>query len=325
MKDLHMFLLAGGESKRFKEEMKNFDKALLKDEKWGNVPLLINAINLFKKFNTGFTIIVNDENRKKKYLEIISAHGLENIEIITDLLDYKARGPLNSILTGLKHSNKLYNLFYPIDMPYLQEKLVELMYSRKELGDITSFFYPNGNIEPLFSLINMEKTREIADEINVFSKQRPSSLFRGLKTLYFISIGEVMKFDPDLKSFININNLESINKIRFDTPLEVINVESFQLIKKEINKLEKDELLKEFPQIKPMQYSNYWIASHLIYIGLNTFSKRKKCFDLAIKYYTNEKKFYEKHDLGFLSRHVAIDIRRLEEPNPFQNNSLGAI
>jgi len=313
MKDVHVFLLAGGESKRFKKESKDFDKALLKDANWGGVPLLINAINLFTNLNIDLTIIVNDKDRKEKYLEIINNHGLKNMEIITDYLEFSIRGPLNSMLTGIRHSKKPFCLFYPIDMPYIKQELIELLYSNRKKGGIISFIYPDGKIEPLFSLINRERIREIAHEINVFRKDRPSALFRGMEKLFFISITKLFELDPTLKSFININTPESVKLTTINIPDRDQKLDSLQLTKKEINNNELKEILTDFPQIKPILHGNYWIASYLKYIALTNLRKRNDCLKLAIKYYKNEKDFYDKHNLNFLSRHVALNIGECKE------------
>ena len=310
MKDVHFFLLAGGESKRFQKGSKIIDKALLVDEKWGNVPLLINAIKLFNDLNVDLTIIVNDNTRKETYLDALSNHGLEKINIITDNKEFSMRGPLNSMLTGCQYSKKPYCLFYPIDMPYIKQDLVELLYSLRQMGDIISFFYPDGKIEPLFSLINKEKIIEIAAEMNEFRKDRPSALFRGVEKLFFISIDEVMTIEHNLKSFININDPGSIKITKLNIPKSVKNVDSFKLIKNEIEKSQLAEILEEFPQIKTIKYLNYLMASYLEKFALLNLTKRRKCLKLAIKYYSNEKVLYDKHNLKFLSRHVDFDIKR---------------
>ncbi len=314
MKDLHLFLLAGGQSRRFKTASKRIDKAFLKDEKWGDVPLLINAIKLFQDMNSDFTVIVNDNERKQEYSEIIRNYGLKNIDIIVDNPNFSMKGPLNSMLTAFEYSEKMYQIFYPLDMPYLIPQLVNLLYSYKEKGIIISFIYPDGKIEPLFSLYNRRRWHPLViNKINSYNKNRPSDLFRGSETLYFISVNEVLKFDPTLKSFININEPDSVKLTSLKIPRNINEFNSFQLVKNPISREIIDAKIREIQDIKEIYLSYYWIASYLEYLTLNNPEKRVDYLKLAIKYYTEEKKIYEKYKLNFLSRHVALDIEKCKE------------
>ncbi|MHA1785617.1 MAG: molybdenum cofactor guanylyltransferase [Candidatus Helarchaeota archaeon] len=320
--------MAGGHSRRFQKEGHIIDKALIKHENWGNIPLMIKEIEVLKKISNKISIIVNDNERKLKYLNVLDENNIKQIEILIDDQDLSARGPLNSLLTAFKKTREKYCFFIPCDMPYINPKLIEQLYTKRNIGDIISFIFPDGKIEPLFSLYDKKKMLKISKYVDFFKKDRPSALFRGTNALYFMSIKEILELDPDLKTFININGPQLLNTTSLTIPDDIDRDKSFKLINKTFKKEKFDNIIEEFfnkmtifnnnefPHLfKTTNFSCYWIASYFYYLASNNSKenskKRKKFLEISKEMYSLEKDFYEEHGLKFLSRHSNLDVKRI--------------
>ena len=330
MKDIHFYLLAGGESKRFREKDPTIDKALIKHPKWGNVPLFISTIKSIEEIIPELTIIVNDEKRKIKYEEFLKDHGIKNVDFLIDDPNLLVKGPLNSLITAFKNADTSYCHFIPCDMPFINPKLIEHLYSKRESGNIISYIFPNGKLEPLFSIYQTSYMSKIFKHIDIFEKKRPSALFRGSDKLHVVSIKEIINIDPDLKSFININEPKSIEINSILVPSNLNNFNSFDIVNKTFNISGFRELIDEFNRkinlfqdeglkhlFSETNFSYFWVASYYDYLGTTIFQKnpikQKKFLELAIELYTQEKEHYEIHEMKFLKRHSNNDIQRCKE------------
>ncbi|NHI93455.1 MAG: molybdenum cofactor guanylyltransferase [Candidatus Lokiarchaeota archaeon] len=329
MEDLDFFLLAGGQSERFKRHDTTIDKALIKHPKWGDIPLIVHLIKSLNDKIPNLNIIVNDEKRKLKYQDILDKFEIFNVEFLIDSSELSIKGPLNSLMTAFNNSKSEFSFFFPCDMPYIDSRLIQRLYDNREMGDIISYIYPSGKIEPLFSLYNNYQMRKIINHVDLFKKDRPSALFRGTNQLYFVSIKEIINIDPDLRSFININEPNSLEISSIFIPNSIKEFNSFQIINKKFVKTEFSKMINVFEsQIRMFDevgmnhlftetdFSYYWIASYYDHVATKHFKKnplkQKKFLELARDLYLNEKDYFDEFGLKFLSRHVQLDIERCE-------------
>ena len=330
MKDIHFYMLAGGDSKRFKEIDPTIDKALIKNPKWGNIPLFIRTIKSIKEMIPNLTIIVNDEERKRKYEQFLKEYNLKNVDFLIDDPNLLVKGPLNSLITAFRNADASYCHFIPCDMPFINPKLIEHLYTKRERGNIISYIFPNGKLEPLFSLYQTDYMLKIFNYINLFEKKRPSALFRGSDRLHVVSIKEIINIDPDLKSFININELKSIEINSILVPSNLNNFNSFDIVNKTFKTSNFQELIDQFNRIVNLledegskhlfsetNFSYFWIASYYDYLGTIIFrrkpDKQKRFLELAMYLYTQEIEHYQASDIKFLKRHANQDLQRCKD------------
>ena len=185
-------ILAGGKSSRM-----GTDKAFLKI---GNQPLIKRQIGLLRKL---FKKIIIVTNTLPKY------RGYKGIKIIPDIIPH--RGPLGGIYSGLIASRSFYNFVVACDMPFLNIELLRHMLSRIKGYDVIVARY-KGEIEPLSAIYSKDCIRPIKEQLDK-NNLKIRDLFKKVK-VKVIKESEVIKFDSQAFSFLNINTLDEYQKYK---------------------------------------------------------------------------------------------------------------
>jgi molybdopterin-guanine dinucleotide biosynthesis protein A len=206
-------ILAGGKARRFQNSGsgKWEDKALAI---LSGKPLLIHAVQNVQDVVEKVAVSVNDEQRGLKYAEILKEHGLEAVEVV---VDEKAdiSGPTVAIMSGLKHVVADYCLTLPCDMPFLQPKVADFLFRQAVGFEVATPMWPNGRLETLLSVLQRRIGLAITETLCALKRPRSDDIQRGAgKTLLVSTIKEIKEFDPELKSFININSEEDLKRLR---------------------------------------------------------------------------------------------------------------
>ena len=206
-------ILSGGKSERFQSENVTWqDKALFE---FLGKPLLIHAVENVQNFVEETVIIVNDENRKDKYSKLLTTNSIDNIRLLIDEKIDNLGGPLVAILTGLKSVEAEYCLTLPCDMPRLQQKVIEYLFKTAKDSLVVVPMWPNGRMETLTMVLERKSTLKIANLLCHLKRPRSDDIIRGvLKVLFVSTVGELAALDPELKSFVNINNREDLTRLQ---------------------------------------------------------------------------------------------------------------
>ena len=193
VKDVSGVVLAGGRSSRYRG-----NKALAKVH---GVPLIERVLNVMRPIFRHLIIITNTPD-EYSYLELPMYQ-----DIIKDL------GPLGGIYTGLRVIPDNAGFFVACDMPFLNRGLIRHMVEIKADFDAV---VPriSGNMEALHALYAKGCQNKIEQLIN----SRTYQVFRFFPEVFvrYVDEDEVRIFDPDLRSFLNINRPEELNN--FDNP-----------------------------------------------------------------------------------------------------------
>ncbi len=120
-------------------------------------------------------------------------------------------GALSGIHSGLFHSGDPFVFVAACDMPYLNTELIRHLASRAEGNDVV---VPEGSdgLEPLHAVYGKSALGAIEETLHT-GKGRIVSFFDRVKVRK-ISAGEVSRFDPDFRSFRNINTPEDYYRFR---------------------------------------------------------------------------------------------------------------
>ena len=206
-------ILAGGKARRFQTIDKTWqDKALAE---LAGKPLLIHAIQNFQGIVDEIAVCVNDEERKKKYGQILKKHALTNVKIVVDEKIGQISGPNVAIMSGLKAVQVDYCFTLPCDMPFLQPKVAEYMFSQTEGFEVAVPMWPNGRLETLMMVLERQSALEITETLCLLKRPRSDDIPRGAsKTLLVSPVNNIKNLDPTLKSFININSKEDLNRLQ---------------------------------------------------------------------------------------------------------------
>ena len=206
-------ILSGGRSERFQNTQETWqDKALV--ELLGK-PLLIHAVENVRKVVDEVVICVNNEKRKAQYAEVLKKHSVKNGRLLIDEPCNRLGGPIVGILTGLIAVKADYCFTLPSDMPLLQPKVIDYMFNSAKDARVVVPMWPNGRLETLTMVLKKPDVLEIAKTLCQLRRPRSDDIIRGALNVLLISIvGEIKAFDPELKSFININSQADLTRLQ---------------------------------------------------------------------------------------------------------------
>ena len=205
-------ILAGGKAERFQLPNQPWqDKALAQI---GGEPLLVKAVQNIHEVVDEIVICVNSEERKNRYSQLLKQQGAEKVQFVIDLEDYPVKGPALAIVSGLQSISSEHCLTLPVDMPFMKAEVVEYMFAASRGFDVVVPMWPDGTIETLVMTLDRKKTLNIAQTLCALNKPRANNLMRGASKLLLVSpLQKIKTFDPDFRSFININSGEDLSKL----------------------------------------------------------------------------------------------------------------
>jgi molybdopterin-guanine dinucleotide biosynthesis protein A len=205
-------VLAGGKGERFQKEQIWQDKAFA--ELFGK-PLLVHAVGNVFSLVDEIVVCVNTEERKTLYTEVLTKQGFANIRLLVDKKNDCVGGPLVAILTGLESAKTDFCLTLPVDMPLVEPKVVDYMFTIDQKARVVVPMWPNGRLETLFMVLERSSSLEIAVALCMLGRPRSDDIIRGTSRVEFVSIiGALRKIDPELKTFVNINAQEDLIKLQ---------------------------------------------------------------------------------------------------------------
>ena len=194
-------ILAGGRSRRmgFKE------KALLPI---GDKTILEHVINSLNGVVDEIIISMRDTPQQELLNDYTQGHDV----VLDKLQDV---GPLSGILEGAKAAKGKYVFVVACDMPYINTDVVELLFKRAEGNNAAIPVWENENLEPMHAVYRTEPMAiETEKAIQRNKKFVLAPVFK-MQDLVFVKIDEIREFDPDLRTFININTPDDVEKLGF--------------------------------------------------------------------------------------------------------------
>jgi molybdopterin-guanine dinucleotide biosynthesis protein A len=203
-------ILAGGENKRM-PVLKAFIEVEGKKIIERNLKLMS---QLFKEI-----FIVTNQPEAYLYLRI---------PLFGDI--YNIRGPMTGVFTALVNSSTPWVFISACDMPFLNERLIRYMYSKKNNFDavVPRFTYSpkiplnkwkyravkgktrTNYTEPLFAFYS--KSLLLLMEKAILAGKPAIKDFLKNKKVKYITVKEIKEVDPEGKSFVNLNTPEDIER-----------------------------------------------------------------------------------------------------------------
>ncbi len=124
-------------------------------------------------------------------------------------------GPNLAIMSGLKSLQADYCLTLPCDMPFLHPKVAEYLFDEAEGFEVVVPMWPNGRLETLMMVLERQTALEITETLCALKRPRSDDIPRGAgKTLLVSPVNHIKTLDPELRSFININSKEDLNRLQ---------------------------------------------------------------------------------------------------------------
>lgn len=183
-------ILAGGKSSRF-----GSNKALAE---FRGLPLIERVTTILETIFPRLVIISNSPH-EYSYL---------GLPIYQDII--KGLGPIGGIYTGLEEIEDDWGFFTACDMPFVNESLVRYMAENRGTMDA---IVPkvDWKIEPLHALYSKKCLPEIKKLISMGINQTIKA-FNNIRVRY-VEDEIIRLYDPDLKSFLNVNRQAELAEI----------------------------------------------------------------------------------------------------------------
>ncbi|MDD1744650.1 MAG: molybdenum cofactor guanylyltransferase [Candidatus Methanoperedens sp.] len=125
---------------------------------------------------------------------------------------HKNTGPMSGILSGLSSCEDEYCFIAACDMPFINENVVRLLFRRSDNFDAAIPRWEDGFLEPLHAVYRcVPMIHETKQAIERGETIILAPVFK-MKVNY-VPMDDVRKLDPDLRTFININTNDDIQKL----------------------------------------------------------------------------------------------------------------
>jgi len=169
---------------------------------------------------SGMPIIEHVWNRVSSVAsEVVIVGGapkLEHLGVKTISDDYFNAGSLGGIATALNYCRQNlgadgYVLCIACDMPFIKEELLVRLWGLRYGCDVVVPRTGKG-FEPLCALYGVSCLKEISGRISS-GRLKIQQLFSKVRTRE-LGIGEILKIDPEVSSFININSPDDLTAAR---------------------------------------------------------------------------------------------------------------
>ncbi|MDR7666719.1 molybdenum cofactor guanylyltransferase [Methanosarcina sp. Z-7115] len=196
-------VLAGGRGRR----MGMVEKALLEFEGKTIIERLLES--LFKVVDE-VILSVRDKNQEKKFKPMLEKFPAREIRFCFDTLE--DAGPLDGIRAGLLESKSEYSFICAGDMPFVNFRVVDLLFKKAGGNDAALPRWEDRKFEPLHAVYSKKLVPEIE---KAFEKGRCSVLTPvfEMQDVIFVDISEIREIDPELRTFANINTVEDMENM----------------------------------------------------------------------------------------------------------------
>ena len=149
-------------------------------------------------------IVVGSAEQHGGYSDVLG----DRAEILVDA--YGDGSPLVGAITGLRRARGEYALITACDMPFVSPDVVWWLFAEAEGHDGATFEWPNGWIEPFFSVYRVEPSLRIAGELFEERNMRLRMILRRLPDVRHIPIGSLRERDPELLTLFDVDTAEAI-------------------------------------------------------------------------------------------------------------------
>lgn len=192
-------ILAGGRGRRLGYK----EKALIPVN---GEPIIKHTIEVLEEVVDEIIVSVRDDGQKQLLKEYIA----DRIVVVDK---YNNVGPLAGILEGLKAAAGNYVFIVACDMPFLNVGVVEILFNHAQGHDGALPVSDDGIFEPLHAVYRtfpmMVETKKAIEKGERFILD---PIFN-LDDMVLIEMDEIREYDPELKTFLNVNTQEDVENI----------------------------------------------------------------------------------------------------------------
>lgn len=211
-KNLAFTILVGGKSSRF-----GSDKGLFHFQ---GKPLISYQLEALRQFEYNIFIAARSINQVQHYVNLIDINNVSAfiIDETNDPAEKNLQIPLIGLYSSFKELNDLgfkKTLVLSCDIPLINKKVVKYLIDCSKKFDCCIPQWSNGFLEPLCSIYPIQKALIISKKKLKTKDYKLINLINSSWKTNYISIEKWLRpIDQNLLSFININTLDDIEKLK---------------------------------------------------------------------------------------------------------------
>ncbi|MEM2934511.1 MAG: molybdenum cofactor guanylyltransferase [Methanocellales archaeon] len=199
-------VLAGGKSTRMQR-----DKALLEIGKKRMINLVLESLG---QVVDEIAVAAANKEQGERLKPYIGEARLAYDEI-------PEFGPLAGIVAGLRVLNSNSIFIAACDMPFINPRVVELLFNQAQDCDALIPRWENGRLETLHAVYKRESMMQAAKQAIEQGKHIILAAVFKLSKVSYISIEDIKKIDPELKTLLNLNKPSDIKKIKMKININI--------------------------------------------------------------------------------------------------------
>ncbi len=193
-------ILCGGRSARF-----GSDKAMLTID---GIPMIIRVIQRVSPVVDEIIIAARDPAQGRYITDAIPN---DSMVVYDSVIGY---GPIAGILAGLLASKSEYSICLACDLPYTNPDVIDALFgcAEEQEGDAAIPRHPGGTLEPLHAVYGRPMIRACQNVMESGARTIRSAISLLSRTV-FVPTESLRRFDPDLRTFLNVNYPEDLGVI----------------------------------------------------------------------------------------------------------------
>ncbi|MEM3797698.1 MAG: molybdenum cofactor guanylyltransferase [Candidatus Bathyarchaeia archaeon] len=196
--DKSAVILAGGFSKWL-----GSDKGLIM---LAGKPLVDYVLNAVDDVVDEKIVVVSSKAQAKKFSEALKSDA----KIIVDKSEIQS--PLTGASAGFSETCGRYALLLPCDIPLVLKETLTLLLEICINKSAVVPRWPDGHIEPLHAAYHIKLALDAAEKTLNAGKLDMHSMIEKLNGIRYISTLVLQQFDPELKTFFNVNTLVDLKR-----------------------------------------------------------------------------------------------------------------
>ncbi|MBN1455401.1 MAG: molybdenum cofactor guanylyltransferase [Methanomicrobia archaeon] len=192
-------ILAGGKGQRFNSRDKCF---IVLNRK----TLLQHVVDNLAEVADEIIIAARDEQQGRQIRQQIP----NTVTVVFDSIS--GFGPLAGVLSGLERASTSYSLVIGCDMPFVNRRVVDLLFTEAERGNYSAVVptWENGMVEPLHAVYKKEPTLAAVRNSIKNGNERMFNVLLQLKNVHYLPVARIQALAPELMTFRNINTPDEL-------------------------------------------------------------------------------------------------------------------
>jgi len=207
-KQKSIIVLAGGRGSRI-----GINKALTP---LSGTPMIVYVVKRSLQVTEKVVVVISRDDALAAFRKVLP----KDVAIVRDPVS--RRSPLVGMLTGLRSVLEAvdYSAVVPCDSPFIRPKMIRHLFHVADGHDAAIPIWPNGYIEPLHSVYEVRNTVRAIELALRTERSSNRDMIKHLKDVKYVPVEELRSYDPELRTFFNVNRPEDLREASKTLDLE---------------------------------------------------------------------------------------------------------